>query len=186
MLDTLPNELIVHILHLLPSRRFQPLERQDILASLCQVNKRIRSAVQPILYDRVYLDKRHTLDVFLETIKTKAVGVLVRSLHLVPVTVQPLTLKSGEVVEDNESWWLVPEEDFAAFGSRCPRLEELRMDRTVLNLIFLEQLPGALFLAFSTHDAESVLVQPSVVSSSTRSAFSRSAPSSSPRWSSSP
>ncbi|BGP20525.1 hypothetical protein JCM10213_003788 [Rhodosporidiobolus nylandii] len=128
MLDRLPVELVQHIVRLtLPSPSHATYrERQDRLLVLCRTSRALRTVGQTVLFEVVELASREQFSSFLEAVKANELSERVRSVQLYedPYGRNMFQLAAG---------------DYASLVRRCPRLAELRIAHSRVDLAELQE-----------------------------------------------
>ncbi|GAA5877073.1 hypothetical protein JCM8547_007299 [Rhodosporidiobolus lusitaniae] len=131
MIDSLPTELIEHVVRLTVSSSFLPhlyYDRLVVLTSLCLTSSKLRSVAQPILFEVLQFKSHKAVESFLEVVEAdKALGQRVRS---VGVEGQEESLAEDEIELGIAT--------FASLAASCPRVEDLRIFWQLVELGWLE------------------------------------------------
>ncbi|GAA5869353.1 hypothetical protein JCM8547_008651 [Rhodosporidiobolus lusitaniae] len=129
MLDSLPTELVEHVVRLAVSSSFLPHLYHDRLAaltSLCLTSSKLRIVAQPILLEVVQLKSCEAVESFLEVVEAdKALGARVRSVRAEGrYGYARETSKAGEGV-------------FKLLSSSCSRVHDVMVHQHELRLEWL-------------------------------------------------
>ncbi|GAA5870906.1 hypothetical protein JCM8547_000029 [Rhodosporidiobolus lusitaniae] len=136
MLDTFPIELIEHVVRLALSSSFLPHLDHDRLAtltSLCLVPSKLRTVVQPVLFEVVQFKSREGVESFLEVVEAnKALGARVGSARF----------EGERYVEASCDGLALSRSHFQRLATSCPKVVDLRptFDDKLLNVVALPAL----------------------------------------------
>ncbi|GAA5869330.1 hypothetical protein JCM8547_008646 [Rhodosporidiobolus lusitaniae] len=142
MLDSLPTELVEHVVRLAVSSSFLPHLYHDRLATLTSLSltsSKLRIVAQPILLEVVQLKSREAVESFLAVVEAdKALGARARSVRVEGFRLRT-TMQSFGVVDV----------DFKRLSSSCPRIVDFRVHWQDLDLEWLEGFNDLRRLVFS-------------------------------------
>ncbi|GAA5869374.1 hypothetical protein JCM8547_008656 [Rhodosporidiobolus lusitaniae] len=131
MLDSLPTELVEHVVRLAVSSSFLPHLYHDRLATLTSLSltsSKLRIVAQPILLEVVQLKSREAVESFLAVVEAdKALGARVRSVR-----------DEGHYDNDNGETPVAEAGTFRRLSSSCSWVNDLRVHRHELKMEWLD------------------------------------------------